>query len=249
MEATQKQSNKQVLLLAMREKWNIIRLSRSLGKTIAETSRELDRYSRKHPHLKEIFESLNWPLNVNIGHIYVGSFTTEMCPDINKVREYRTQIKNLVSRGQKFSKNTERGQETRKKFYLYIKKVEKKIADLPNIVGGSVVHGERLQILKPGMHVFARPIAGKAYSEIFLAKHTTQYLIHFGFRDKKTQEFQRQKSVWLSYKDINDGKHEEYLKRYSRYVNTKKTRIKYTPGRWVGVAPSTNLISVNSNWK
>lgn len=237
----------QTLLTAMREKWTIVRLARARGQTIAETSRYLNRC--KNPQFRDIFESLNWPLNVSSGHIYIGSFSTKMGPDMDKVREYRTQIKNLISRGQKFSKDTDKGKETRKKFYLYIKKVEKKILDLPHIVGGSVVHGERTNHLKPGMHVFAKPIAGKAYSEIFLAKQDKEYLIEFGFNNKITGKFEKKMELWLSKKDIAQEKYKEDTKTFTKFKNTGKTRIKYSQGHWMGVAPSINLISVNSNWK
>jgi len=54
--------------LAVREKWTIVRLSRSLGRTIAETSRMLGSLAKQNEKLKELFVNLDWPL----GHIYIG---------------------------------------------------------------------------------------------------------------------------------------------------------------------------------
>lgn len=65
-----------VIVDCIRRKTSIIVLARTLQATIAETSRELGRIQEKYPRFRPIFTALKWPVNVNVGHIYIGSPAT-----------------------------------------------------------------------------------------------------------------------------------------------------------------------------
>lgn len=58
--------------VAAKERRNIVQLARRLGRTVSQTSYLLGRIARRHPKFREQCEILNWPLNINVGHIFIG---------------------------------------------------------------------------------------------------------------------------------------------------------------------------------
>lgn len=61
-----------IILKGAREHWDIIRLSRNLGRTISQTSRLLTKMAAANTGFSHICVKLNWPLNATSGHIYIG---------------------------------------------------------------------------------------------------------------------------------------------------------------------------------
>lgn len=72
IELTNDQKEIKVISNAIRNNFTIVQLARSLGHTVAETSSILGRYCRYSTEFEKLFARQNWPISVNVGHIYIG---------------------------------------------------------------------------------------------------------------------------------------------------------------------------------
>lgn len=263
-----------IIISGIEKKWNILQLSRMLGKTVAETSRLIGMICKSNPVFAKKILPLKWPTNITSGHIYTDAYSTPVIanPAIYKKRdEIIALIKNQMIKADP-------------NFLIKAKELTKELAYLKEnspTTGGSVVHGVRLGTLKPGAHVFTKPILGKPYSEVYLAVSTKQYLFVFENPekdkqlaemkkeledktknscyvltniDRKKQEYidriSKSKEAWFSREDVINGKLAEYsLKHQFTWVRrAKAVRTVYTPDKTSqGAVHNRYLISVNSN--
>lgn len=177
-----------VIISAIDKKWNIYQLSKMIGRSVADTSKLVDQICIANPHRAKQIRKLNWPRNINVGHIYTGSYSTPVIsnPDLYKIdNEIRLLIKNKM-----ISPNND-----------WLPKAKELIAKKHQIlkesptVGGSICHGERLGHLKIGDHVFAQKLIGKPYSEIYLPISTKQYLFRFGYNLKRDNLIKEQRKA------------------------------------------------------
>lgn len=201
-----------IIIMAVKKEWNIYQLSKMIGKTIADTSKLIAQINQANPVFAKKTAHLNWPQNITAGHIYTGSYSTPVIsnPALYKIdTEIRLLIKNQM--------NNPDFNWLDKAKELLVKKHE-----LSLTTGGSLSRGVRLGILKPGMHVFAKPILGKPFCEIFLPESTKQYLFHFenAKRDAqinvlKYEIEQKQKNPAYVLTEL-DKKKLEYIERFSK---------------------------------
>lgn len=230
---TQQQKNADIVLKAINEKWDIIRLSRYYGKTIAEMSRVLNYWVKQNSKFEAIFEERKWPLNISTGHIYTGSFHTEIISKQQDTAE-STIILNLIERlldsGKKEYPKSDKNNKIRAAMAGRLRILKKKYLDKVEIVeeGGSTVYGERRGSLSQYEHVFVRPVLGRRHSEMFMVETEKEYQILFGYNAKESIDettkkiipahFVEESEKWFTKKEVLAGAVQKY-----------NTKTNYTP--------------------
>lgn len=230
------------------KKWNIYQLSKMIGKSVAETCSILAQGSAIRPDFAARIKPANWPTNLKSGHIFIGSYHTPVMTNPrleiinNKIRahikmrmiesdyDWQSAAKELLAEKRKLLKTT----------------------------GGSIVSGERRGWIKPGSHVFAKPILGKNFSEIFLPESTRQRLFRFGhlvdgqFVQSVNEDGSKKKSAqkWFSKEDILNDKLSEYAidNGFTRVEPSNSMRTVYVAGsRSMGSVHNREIVTVNSD--
>ena len=228
--------------------WNIYQLSTMIGHSIAETCSILKQGAALNPKFAARIAPANWPTDLNCGHVYIGSFHTPVIvnPKIAIIRDrIRAHIKMRMIESD----------------YDWMTKAKKLLAEKRALIaktGGSIFRGERNNWVKPGSHIFAKPIKGKNYSEVFLPVSTRQRLFRFGhlvdgqFQQSLGTDGKPQKSsyLWLSKQDVLDGVIESHAAefKYTKVEPSNSMRTVYTAGKTsMGTVHNNSIVAVKSD--
>lgn len=230
------------IIEGIHKKWNIYQLSKMIGKSVVQTCKILRDGAAANPKFAAAIEPLNWPTDIVSGHIYIGSYNTPIISNPAKDKINR-EIRELI----RFRINNPE--------FAWMDKAKELLKQKRSLVaktGGSMNYGERTGAIKPGQHVFAKPILSKPYSEIFLPVATRQRLIRFGHL--VDGQFEKSKSklseAWFSKEDVLNDKITEYANThgFTRIELSKSMRTVYTPdNKSLGAVNNRNLVSVTSD--
>jgi hypothetical protein len=241
---TVEETNRQASILAqaVKERRNIVWLSRFLGKSIAETSRFLNQMARTNEKFRKLCHKLNWPLSISTGHIYLGSPILAECPNFER-EKLVLKTRDILNRAKKVRAKY------RGPFLKYARKLIEKYSPMPKILGGSTNLGERQSLLKPGDHVTIQNLPHSRYCAIYKVIYQTLYEVEIGIIEN--DKFKRIRTEWFSKDKIKQGYVGDFARanNCTRWKPTKKHKIVYKRGKDLGTTELKNVVAVNYDWK